>query len=137
VATRKQRRRRDKEKRHEYEVVYVDDAGNEVEPEPGDVASPRKQGKASRSGTQARRRGGAQPPSWSRTFKRGAIFAPIMYLTVLLLGGTGSTVGNIVQTVILVSLFIPFSYVLDGFMWRSQLKREERARAGTSSKRGT
>src|SRR5919198_2511809 len=31
VATKKQRRRREKEARHEYEFVYVDHEGNEVE----------------------------------------------------------------------------------------------------------
>jgi hypothetical protein len=30
VPTRKQRRRQQKERRHEYEIVYVDDEGNEV-----------------------------------------------------------------------------------------------------------
>jgi hypothetical protein len=115
--------------------VYVDDAGNEVEPGPDEVEVSRK---AEKNGgrSQPGRRGNAQPPSWSRTLKRGAIFAPVMFATVLLLGGTGSTVGNLVQTAILVALFIPFSYVLDGFMWRSQQKREARARA-TTSKRNT
>ncbi len=131
MATRKQRRRRDKEKRHEYDLVYVDDAGNEVEPDPRETQTARK----AATGSQSRRRGNAQEPSWPRTLKRAAIFAPVMFATVLLIGGTHSTAGNVVQTVILVALFIPFSYVLDSFMWRSQQKREARARA-SSSKRG-
>ena len=134
MATRKQRRRRDKEKRHEYDLVYVDDAGNEVEPDPSETQPARKAAKAS-TGAQSRRRGNAQEPSWPRTLKRAGIFAPVMFVTVLLLGGTHSTVGNVVQTIILVALFIPFSYVLDSYMWRSQQKREARARA-SSSKRG-
>ncbi len=134
MATRKQRRRRDKEKRHEYDLVYVDDAGNEVEPDLSDPSEPRKAAKDGGGSAAPSRRGNAQPPSWSRTLKRGAIFAPIMFATVLLLGGTGSTVGNLVQTAVLVALFIPFSYVLDGFMWRSQQKREARARSSTSKR---
>lgn len=130
MATRKQRRRREKEKRHDYEIVYLDDEGNEVEPDEIDVRTPPRKtgtpnGKASRgSGTGSRRTRTPQPPSWKRVAKRGALFAPIFIATVLLLGGKRMTIpGAIVQTLILLVFFIPFSYFLDAFMWRSYQKK--------------
>ena len=140
MATRKQRRRREKEKRHEYEIVYLDDEGNEVEPDEADVRAPAKRsastkGNSSRaSSTTSGRRGRTpQPPSWRRVAKRGAIFAPLFIATVLLLGGKRMTVaGAVFQTVILLVLFVPFSYFLDSLLWRSYQKKLGR---GTTSKR--
>ena len=47
MPTRKQRRRRLKELRHDYEYVYVDEEGREVEVDPAELeqASPRRNGK--------------------------------------------------------------------------------------------
>ena len=43
MATKKQRRRREKERRHEYETVFVDEHGDEVEvEEPARPAKPRR-----------------------------------------------------------------------------------------------
>jgi hypothetical protein len=129
VATRKQRRRREKEKRHEYDLVYLDAEGNEVEPDEDEKSarSARSSTKSSSKGgkgEQRPRRGIAQPPSWSRVTRRAAIFAPIFLVTVYLLGGgkIGVTAA-VLQTVLLVAIFIPFSYVMDVVMWRSHQKR--------------
>ncbi len=129
MANRKQRRRREKEKRHEYEIVYVDSEGNEVEVEEDDrpAKKPRSGSRgSSKSGKQSRpaRRGIAQPPSWSRVIRRAAIFAPIFLVTVYLLGGSQIGVtGAVFQTILLVAIFIPFSYFMDRVMWRSAQKR--------------
>ena len=130
VASRKQRRRREKEKRHDYEIVYLDDDGNEVEPDETDVRAPAKpgtspKGKSSRASTTSGRRGRApQPPSWRRVAKRGAIFAPLFVATVLLLGGKHMTLaGAVFQAVVLLALFVPFSYFLDSLMYRSHQKK--------------
>jgi len=137
VATRKQRRRREKEKRHDYEIVYLDDEGNEVEPDEADLPSPaRRSGssngkptaKGSRSASSRRR--APQPPSWRRVLKRGAIFLPIFIGTVLLIGGKHMRVSAaIFQAVILIVLFVPFSYFLDSMVWRSYQKRLDRGTA--------
>jgi hypothetical protein len=130
VATRKQRRRREKEARHEYEIVYVDDEGNEVEPDEAAVRAPAprsaparaKSGKSSQSSRRAGRT--PQPPSWRRVIKRGAIFAPIFFATVLLIGGKHVSFAQaLVQSVLLLVLFVPFSYFLDTMVWRSHQKR--------------
>ena len=119
MPTRKQRRRRAKEQRHEY--VWEDGEGNELEPEEVPTR------KASSSQPQAARGGRAvQPPSWSRTLKRGAIFAPIMLLVVMLLSGDLSLANQIIQAAIIVAIFIPFSYFLDSIFWRSYKKRQDR-----------
>ncbi len=134
MATQKQRRRRAKEHRHEYDLVYVDDEGNEVEVDDDEDGTPRKPlPKASGRGggkgqakAQSRGRAGrpVQPPSWPRVLKRGAIFAPIFLATVMLLGGGKMTIqAAIVQTVLLIAVFIPFSYFMDKLVWRQYQKR--------------
>jgi hypothetical protein len=129
VATKKQRRRREKEHRHDYEVVYLDSEGNELDPEEVQVHAPPKRNangrSSSRSGSSGTRgRRVPQPPSWRRVAKRGAIFAPLFIATVLLLGGKNTSLATaVVQTIVLLVLFIPFSYFLDSLVWRSHLKR--------------
>jgi len=129
MATKKQRRRRAKEHRHDY--VWIDESGNEIA-EPADAAS-----KA--SGSQpARGRGGRQPqaPSWRRSFKRGAIFAPIMLGTVMLLSNSVPLAQQITQTLLIVSIFIPFSYFLDRVFYRSAQKRAAKG-VGAGGRRGS
>ena len=125
MPTRKQRRRRAKEHRHEY--VWEDAEGNELEPE--EIPSGKQ---ATRSGAAPPRAArGAQAPSWRRTLKRGLIFAPIMFATVLLLSPKLSMSAKIGQTAFIVAVFIPFSYFLDGIFYRSHLKRAaKREQAG-------
>jgi hypothetical protein len=138
MATQKQRRRRAKEHRHEYELVYVDPDGNEVEVEEVDDPKARKppakasgrggaKAGAAKGGAKAQPRGRAgkvvQPPSWRKVIKRGAIFAPIFFATVLLLGGSKKPAAAVVQTVLLIAVFVPFSYFMDGIVWRQYQKR--------------
>jgi hypothetical protein len=119
MPTRKQRRRRAKEQRHEYEYVWEDAEGNELAPEdvPGSRSAARSERRPPAAGRQV------QPPSWPRTLKRALVFGPIMLVTVMLLS-SGLTLGaQIAQTAVLVAIFIPFSYFLDGVFWRSYQKR--------------
>jgi hypothetical protein len=130
MPSRKQRRRRAKERRHEWEEVWVDDEGNEVEP-PGDE-EPSRNGK--RAAAPPRRQSGGrqvQPPSWRRVAKRGLIFAPLMFLTVTLLGGGLTISQRIVNTAFLLAFFLPFSYGMDALMYRMATKR--RGEAGRRS----
>lgn len=135
MATQKQRRRRAKEKRHEYDLVYIDEDGVE-QPVERDTAARKPPGRLGRgtTATKGRKaapagksgRGGREvrPPSWSRVLKRGAIFAPIFLVTVMLLGGSRMTIaGAILQTALLVGVFVPFSYFVDKLVWRKQQKR--------------
>jgi hypothetical protein len=125
MPTRKQRRRRQKGRRHEYEYVYVDDEGNEVEVSEDEVKA---QSTASRNG-RARPRAAAsggpriQPPSWRRVAKRGAVFAPLMFLTVMFLDRGLALWQVAIQTAWLMAIFLPFSYFLDSFMYRRYQRR--------------
>lgn len=123
MPSRKQRRRRAKERRHEWEEVWVDEEGNEVEP-PSDAELPSQNGK--RTSRPPRRDAGGrrvQPPSWGRVGKRGLIFAPLMFLTVTFLSGSLTLTQRIVNTVFLLAFFLPFSYMMDSLMYRMYLRR--------------
>jgi hypothetical protein len=138
MATQKQRRRRAKEKRHDYDLVYVDENGVE-QPVEREDSSPRKppgrlglgrsttatkSQKPQPAGKSSRRGRAAQPPSWRRVLKRGAIFAPIFLATVILLSGNKMSYPQAVfQTALLIAVFIPFSYFMDRVVWRQQQKR--------------
>ena len=134
MATQKQRRRRAKEKRHDYDLVYVDEEGVERPVErdeapkkpPGRVggSAAGKSQKAKSSSASSRRGREAKPPSWNKVLKRGAIFAPIFFITVMLLGGSKMTLaGAFVQSALLLAVFIPFSYFMDRVVYRQQQKR--------------
>jgi hypothetical protein len=136
VPSKKQVRRREKLRRHEYEEVYVDAEGNVVEPPEEDS---RPDPKAARNGKRqpAARAGGrvgrtVQPPSWRRIGKRALIFAPLLYLAITLLpGGNKLTVPErIVTTLWYLALLIPFMYLMDRLTYRMWLRRSGRAGAG-------
>jgi hypothetical protein len=133
MPSRKQRRRRQKLYRHEYEYVEVDEEGNEI---PVDPAELRQRAEATngagpaRAQRNVRQQRGIQPPSWRRIAKRGLIFFPFMLITVHLLSGDElSNVGKVLNTVVLMAFFMPFSYVMDAVMYRTYLKRTGQAPA--------
>ena len=124
MPSRKQRRRRAKERRHEWEEVWVDEEGNEVEPPTSNGDAPRDSAK--RASAPAQRQTGlrnVQPPSWRRVAKRGLIFAPLMFLTVTFLSGELTLIQKIGNTVFLLAFFLPFSYAMDVLMYRMFLRR--------------
>ena len=116
MPTRKQRRRRAKEFRHEY--VWEDEEGKEIEAAEAvrkSTAAPRKL--PARSGRQP------QPPSWPRTLKRALIFAPVMFLVISILSKDLTLTDRVLQTVLIALIFVPFSYFLDGIFWRAYQRR--------------
>jgi hypothetical protein len=126
VPTRKQRRRRQKTRRHEYEYVWVDDEGREIEVDEEDQRpgkAERKDGRAPRDrrGRPVRK---VDPPSWNRVGKRALIFAPFMFLVVWILRPEGAPAAQaVVQTVVLLGFFLPFSYLMDSLMYRAYVRR--------------
>lgn len=124
MPSRKQRRRREKERRHEYEYVFVDEEGREVEApeedEPKTPAHAQKGAASRRTGARQRR---IEPPSWRRVGKRALFLGPVMFLLVNLMGRDWTTAQRIQQTVFLLVVFLPFSYLMDSLMYRSYLKR--------------
>ena len=128
MPTRKQRRRRAKELRHEY--VWEDAEGNELAPEdaPARKDDPGKRVQVTRRGREP------QPPSWRRTFRRGLIFLPIMFVVISFLSKGQGVAFWIEQTVLIAFIFIPFSYFLDAMFWRSYRRRLAR-HAGNNGQR--
>src|SRR5262245_48748321 len=124
MATKKQRRRREKEQRHEYEVVYVDDEGHEVEVEPEpSTRRPTARAKPTKRGSSGRQRT-LDPPSWRRSLRRGLIFAPIFLALILLLNGSRQGLAfSVINTIVLLLVFVPFSYFLDKVFYRTYQKR--------------
>lgn len=127
MPSRKQRRRREKLNRHEYEYV--------VETEEGEV--PLESARGERGGESRRdsherqpldRRGRPVPkPSLQRVLKRAAIFTPILALFVYISGREDlSTIAIAINVALLLAFFIPFSYMVDVFVYRMMLRRVQR-----------
>jgi hypothetical protein len=143
VPSRKQRRRRTKDRRHDYEYVFVDDEGNEVDAE--DVPQPSSNGsggKSARKDQPIKAAGNrtVKPASWQRAIRRGALFSPAIFAFVYLLYGSKlGLIGVLFQTVVLLAFFIPFGYLMDKIMYRQVLKRQaaNRAKAKASPKAKT
>jgi hypothetical protein len=126
VARKKQLRRREKERRHEWEEVYVDGEGNVVDAPPDADQRPARTASKSTASRRPGRMGGRtiQPPSWPRVLKRGLIFAPLMFITVMLLAPKSSTTAqHVTQTFFLLLVFIPFSYAMDTMTYRMWRRR--------------
>ncbi len=123
MPSRKQRKRRAKDRRHEWEYVYVDETGVEVETPEDEPIS--RNGKRQPQRSKAQSSGGreVQPPSWRRVGKRGLLFAPLMFLTVTFLSGDLTMTQRIVNTAFLLAFFLPFSYAIDALMYRLYKKR--------------
>jgi len=128
MPTRKQRRREAKSKRHEYEFVYVDDEGNEVEA-PDEAAPERRQNgaqpAAKKAAPPARRRRTPMPPSWQRASKRAVLLGVVVFVLFGMLNKSHNYVGAGVAAVIYTVLFIPFTYTLDRFAYRRYHERNQ------------
>jgi hypothetical protein len=142
MPTRKQRRRRQKEKRHEYEIVYLDEAGREVEVEPEDAKArdDRRNGKRSDKRPAQKGRGGrpikeVQPPSWSRVTKRALIFGPLIFIAFSLINSGQPILSRLAVAVVYTAFFIPFMYIMDRAMYRAYLRRSGQVPARTSPKK--
>jgi hypothetical protein len=138
VPSRKQRRRRQKARRHDYEYVYVDEHGEEVEIDASEQEQPaptRAKPKSKPQPASSRMGREVPPPSWRRVAKRGLIFAPFMFVTLLLLGGDQGYDLIAVNTVVLLAFFLPFSYVLDSIMYRVYVRRAGGEAGRTASRR--
>jgi len=128
VPSRKQRRRQQKLRRHEWEDVLVDEEGNEVVVESDErptKAKPERRATPSRASRRPIRE--VPPPSWNRVAKRAGLFAPLMFLTVHFLSGDKlSLPSKVLQTLLLLAFFLPFSYVMDRVAYRAYQRRLER-----------
>ena len=138
MPSKKQQRRREKQRRHEWEEVYVDAEGRELDPEEAEqLVAPDKRSRAKSSTQQRGQRAGGrtvEPPSWRRTLKRGAIFFPLMLVVVFFVNSkNATTLESVISTVTLMAFFLPFSYFMDSLVWRAYERRQ--AKAGAPGKK--
>jgi hypothetical protein len=139
VASKKQRRRQQKSRRHEWEYVYVDDEGHEVEVDPAELRVAKEEKARPRSAPAVRRTDGRgrgirqiEPPSWRRVFRRAMIFAPIFIVAMLLLNRDQPYAARVAPAVFLLVFFIPFSYFTDSLAYRMYRKRVDRSGVSTA-----
>jgi hypothetical protein len=132
MPTRKQRRRQAKTKRHDYEFVYVDDEGNEVEAPAEEPREPRRNGAkpaaaGKKSPPQRGSRRAPQPPSWQRASKRAVLLGAVVFVlfTFSARKGHNAYLTALVPAVIYTILFVPFTYAIDRFAYRRWQARQQ------------
>jgi hypothetical protein len=128
MPSRKQRRRREKLKRHEYEYVIETEEG-EVPVERPPTRDGKDGAKGGREGNAVLRdrRGRAVPkPSIQRVLKRTVILFPVILLFIYLTSPGVALASKLVTALSLAAFFIPFSYMVDTLLYRSMLKRSQR-----------
>jgi hypothetical protein len=144
MPSRKQRQRKLKSKRHEWETVWVDEEGNELDAPPPEALEekPRRETakatvdpKRKPAGRGARRE--PQPPSWNRALKRAGLLGIVVYFLFSLSNGSASNryVAALVPAVIYTALFVPFTYLIDRFAYRRYQARLQSGGAGSATKK--
>lgn len=152
MPTRKQRRRTQKDRRHnyEYETVWVDPVtGEETDPpEDFDPETPdeRENGKpkAKSSTPQKKKQSGSDrpvkvppQPSWSRAVKRAGLIGVVIFVAFYLVSsrnGSHHLVSALLISVIYSAIFIPFTYWIDGFSYKRWQRRAEQQGQKRSAK---
>ena len=144
MPTRKQRRRAQKERRHEYETVWVDAEGNELDEPPEEelAAAPAKRDtpKSKPRAKATQQRGGREirvppPPSWQRAAKRAAILGAVVFVFIYLVGaknGGHNPASALLLALIYTLLFVPFQYTIDRFAhnrWQRRADAQAASRA--------
>jgi hypothetical protein len=145
MPTRKQRRRLQKERRHEYETVWVDSEGNEIDEPPEELvaAAPEKRANG-KPRVKAQPQRGGRPvrvppaPSWRRAGKRSLILGGAIFALFFVLGSKngGHNVGTALGLAALyTALFIPFTYFIDRFAYNRYERRMEEQGSKSSARR--
>jgi hypothetical protein len=135
MPTRKQRRRREKSFRHEYDYVLLDHEGNEVELDPEARRAEREAKERQRASTAkqpagkrpARGSGRAtrepNPPSWERAFRRGGLMGALMLLAFIFLFKNAPIGIRLLWGIFYAGAFVPLTYFIDRTAYRSYQRR--------------
>jgi hypothetical protein len=131
MASRKQRRRREKLQRHEYEYVLETDEGEEVLESPRETEGVVKNGKPGKEPVGPLDRHGrpVPKPSLRRVLRRTAIFAPLIAIFIYITAPDLTIAGLILNVALLLAFFMPLSYVVDTLVYRMLWRRYEKGRA--------
>ena len=121
MPSKKQRKRRDKIKRHEWEYVQLDEEGNEIPVEPAQVKKASTNGKpaATRSGRTLRE---VKPPSWNRAIKRAVLFVPFLYVFLSIFQHVAPLEAAGIS-ILYAGVFIPMFFFVDRMAYRTYQRR--------------
>lgn len=146
MPSRKQRRRELKGRRHEYETVWLDAEGNELDEPPPDAVEEREKrepakgaatkGKPQRPQRTMRTR--VPPaPSWNRAAKRAGLLGIVVFFLFYIAGGkSGNRLGSALGLAVLYTvLFIPFTFVIDRFTYNRYQRQQQGAAKPPTKKR--
>jgi hypothetical protein len=127
MPTRKQRRRRAKDFRHDMRVFEVDAEGNEV-PLAELRTSEERKPKAEKKQQPARTKGGRSmreppQPSWHRAIRRGGAMGGLLLVAFLFLLRSGPLPQRILIGVLYGLAFIPLTYWIDRMAYRTYQRR--------------
>jgi hypothetical protein len=133
MSTRKQRRRRSKDFRHDVRVFEVDAEGNEVpiaelrarDDKPKAAAAKGTKGKQTKPARDKRGRvvRPVPPPSWERAFKRGGAMGALMLVAFLFLFKNATLELRIAWGLFYALAFIPLTYWIDRTAHRTYVRR--------------
>jgi hypothetical protein len=130
MPTKKQRKRREKGKRHEYEYVLLDEEGQETPLDPAELrqAKREKDKNGAKPTTAAKDRKGraireVKPPSWRRALNRAAIFVVALLVLTSFIGKTHpSVLARVVIAFGYGIIGVPLFYVMDRAAYRRYLR---------------
>jgi hypothetical protein len=134
MPSRKVRRRRAKLQRHEYEYVIETPEGEEIPVERPTERERGVDGKSKKERAPTDKRGREIPkPTFQRVMRRSAIFAPLLFVVVYITSPDMEITAMVFNVALLLAFFIPFSYLVDVFVYRMLMRRQQRQRdAGKS-----
>jgi hypothetical protein len=131
MPSRKQRRRELKSKRHEYEFVYVDADGNELDEAPPELLEQEKKDRTNGAKTttpkqpvkgSGRGRSARVPPepSWNRAVKRAGLLGAVVFALFAFSSGKSGNryLAGLIPAAAYTLLFIPFTYYIDRFAYK-------------------
>ena len=140
MPTKKQRRRREKTFRHEYETVLLDSDGNEVPVDPEELRAERdaKQkeravakpaaGKAKTKSARPARAIRVPPvPSWRRAIKRGGTMGGLMLVAFIFVFKSGPLPQRLAIGIFYGLAFIPLTFWIDRTAYRTYERRIAKA----------
>ena len=131
MPSRKQRRKREKLQRHEYEYVIETEDGEEILERPPEVEATEKNGKPRKAvaGPVDRHGKPIAKPSFRRVLRRTAIFGPLIAVFIYITATDLSVAGLVLNVLLLLAFFMPLSYVVDTVVYRMLWRRYEKSRA--------
>lgn len=129
MPSKKQRRRREKAFRHEYDYVLVDESGEERPIDPAELRAQKERDKPKPSQpARATAKGGRParvlpPPSWERALRKGGLWGGIMLVAFVFLFKNGPLISRLGFGLFYAVAFVPLTYYIDRTAYRSYLKR--------------